>query len=788
MLKTTKKQLRHNKKKRETQKKKKYNKVRHSKKSKTAKGHGKIKKHLNLKKRTLKKQRGGADPVDPTTDVTLKAVRLNEQTFRENQAAQKRRIEEQEHSELLKTLLPPSDLSDDESYEISLTGGPPDEELNVNDVTSMLDAELEGDEVPEETIGAVAQEIMEDFETVNIDEAVERTIPQSPKKKTIKQRLSDVVQKLKGRFTRRRKPYKGPGIPNPLFVKPIATEPVTPIATEVVTPIATEEIELTSPTNIPTERPTIAETSFGALSTSPTGPLSASPTGESFVEVESPTGPLSASPTGESFVEVSKEDATLTTDEEMTDEELLKQLEEEYGYDFETQYDTNENILDETELAKIMSNAAEQLEMSPESSSEQIETELKNPKNRGIFAKVAEKVKNLIGKLSFSKNKPKEAQIKTNIETTLETKFPELKAEMDLLNIDTARLFEAVVANGESTKRIFKNFQLTSKIKDQQKLREIVEMLDAFRHEILSKTITQLSEENQTQMTSLNARIEQLLAQNETLKSGLTELSEKAQQEEPVIVEKVITGIPEEEVKKMMSVLATNNENLLINKADNDELREQISELVELSRDLAVQVQHLKTMKQSDSIDPWVYVEDVPPEYAAAAPTQPQMIVQPVQQPQMTVQPQETTVKQPQMTVQPQETTVQPVAQPQMTVKQPESEQVISISPEQLLDNKTIVIKIMMPRGAQIDTASDTGNTAAEQVASIVAVDKPIVAETQNVDETQNVLSKKDQEVEASATKLREEQETMDAPPAYFPGGNKTINPARVHPASLFNN
>ena len=521
--------------------------------------------------------------------------------------------------------------------------------------------------------------------------------------------------------------------------------------------------------NIPTERPTVAETSFGALTPLPIGEEGALSPETSFVEVPMPEG------------------ASLT-DEEMKDEELWNEFLEEYGEDAETEYEANENILEEIELSEIMSKAAEELEIpEQESTPEQIETELKKPKNRGIFAKVAEKVKNLIGKLSFSKNKPKEAEIKTNIETTLDTKFPELKAEMERLNIDTERLFEAVVANGESTKRIFKNFQLTSKIKDQQKLRAISEMLDAFRHEILSETITQLSEENQTQMTSLDARIEQLLAQNKTLESGLTELYEKAKQEAPVIVEKVITGIPEEEVKKMIAILATNNEKLLINKAENDELREQISELVELSRDLTKQVQHLKTMKQSDSIGPWVYVEAEPPQYEEVAQeetTVKQPVQQPqettVNQPQMMVQPQETTVNQPQMMVQQPQTTVkQPVQQP---VKQPESEQVISISPEQLLDNKTIVIKIMMPRGAQIDTASDTGNTAAEQVATIVAVDKPIVAETQNV------LSKKDQEVEASATKLREEQEKMDAPPAYFPGGNKSINPAIVHPASLFNN
>ena len=785
MLKTTKKQLRHNKKKRETQKKKKYNKVRHSKKSKTAKGHGKIKKHLNLKKRTLKKQRGGVtnpEELAAETSPELAAMHTKLKADSERIDAEKAAIEQRKEEEF--TALHGRLKSESERIEAAqsdlLASAIPelpdfeDDELSLSETKSMLSAEFANDEIPEETIDAVAEEIMEDFETVDIDEAVERTIPLSPKKKTIKQRLSEGFQKLKGKFTRKRKPVRGgPGTLNPLFVEPIATEVVTPqasevvtpIATEVVTPIATEQIEMTS-TNIPTERQTIAETSFGeegALST-----LSSGEEGALSSLSSSEEGPLSAE---SSFVEV-----PMLEGASQTDEELLKDLEEEYGFDFENQNEINENILNDTELADIMSNAAEELEMSPESSPEQIETELKNPKKRGIFATVAEKVKNLIGKLSFSKNKPKEAQIKTNIETTLET---------------TERLFEAVVANGDSTKRIFKNFQITSKIKDQQKLRAISEMLDAFRHEILSKTITQLSEENQTQMTSLNARIEKLLAQNETLKSGLTELSEKAQQEAPVIVEKVRTGIPEEEVKKMMSVLATNNEKLLINKAENDELREQITELVELSRDLTKQVQHLKTMKQSDSIGPWVYVEDVPPEYAA--PTQPQITVQPVAQQEMTVQPvaqQETTVKQPvaqpQTTVkQPQTTVKQPVQQP---VKQPESEQVISISPEQLLDNKTIVIKIMMPRGAQIDTASDTGNTAAEQVATIVAVDKPIVAETQNVDETTTVLSKKDQEVEASATKLREEQEKMDAPPAYFPGGNKTINPARVHPASLFNN
>ena len=53
MLKTTKKQLRHSKKKRETRKKKLYNK------SKTIKK----RKHLNLQNKSLKKQRGGVEPL-----------------------------------------------------------------------------------------------------------------------------------------------------------------------------------------------------------------------------------------------------------------------------------------------------------------------------------------------------------------------------------------------------------------------------------------------------------------------------------------------------------------------------------------------------------------------------------------------------------------------------------------------------------------------------------------------------------------------------------------------------
>ena len=767
MLKTTKKQLRHNKKKRETQKKK-YNKVRHSKKSKTAKGHGKIKKHLNLKKRTLKKHRGGAvnpEELAAATSPELAAMHSKLKADSERIDAEKAAIEqnkEAESSVLFGKLKADNDKIKAAQDDLLASAIPelPDfeDELSLPETKSILSDEFANDEIPEETINAVADEIMEDPEIVDIDKAVESTIPLSTKKKTIKQRLSEGFQKLKGKFTRKRKPIvKGPGIPNPLFVEPIATEVVTPQASEVVTPIATEEIEMTS-SNIPTERPTVAETSFGHLS-----PL---PTDESFVEVESPTDPLSPLPTDESFVEVESPinplSASATDEVELTSKEFQEMVDD---------YEATESMLEEIELDEIMSDAAEELEIPAESSAEQIQEEIKKPKNRGIFTKVAEKVKNLIGRLRFSNNKPKEAEIKANIETTLESKFPELKAEMGKLKIDADRLFEAVVTNGETTKRIFKDFNFASKIKDEQRLREISMMLDAFRHEVLSDTIDNLNRDNQLQMTSLNARIEQLLAQNETLKSGLSVLSEKAEQEEPVIVEKVTTGMSEDDIKKIAAVLATDNEQKLIDiAADNGELRQQISELVEMSRDLALQVQHLKTMRQSESIEPWVYVENVPPQYAEVA--QPQTTVQqPVAQ-------QETTVKQ-------QKTTVQPVAQQETTViptkpttTQPESEQVISISPEQLLDNKTIVIKIMMPRAAQINTASDTGNTAAEQITSMVTVDKP------------TVLSKKDQEIMDAATKLREEQEIMDAPPPPYSekGGNKSINPAIVHPASLFNN
>ena len=236
-------------------------------------------------------------------------------------------------------------------------------------------------------------------------------------------------------------------------------------------------------------------------------------------------------------------------------------------------------------------------------------------------------------------------------------------------------------------------------------------------------------------------------------------------------------------MKKIAAILATDNEQKLIDiAADNGELRQQISELVKMSRDLTLQVQHLKTMKQSEAVDPWVYIEDSTPEYATqpqpvAAPEQPVAAATPAQPVASPTQPVAEAATQP-----------QPVAAaPAQPQPSSESAQVISISPEQLLDNKTIVIKIMMPRAAQIDTASDTGNTAAEQIASIVPQPNEKIEEPEKSD--QQTLTKKDQEVEAEANKLREVQEQVDdPPPPYSEGGNKKINPAKVHPASLFNN
>jgi hypothetical protein len=119
----------------------------------------------------------------------------------------------------------------------------------------------------------------------------------------------------------------------------------------------------------------------------------------------------------------------------------------------------------------------------------------------------------------------------------------------------------------------------------------------------------------------------------------------------------------------------------------------------------------------------------------------------------------------------------------QVPAKQPE--QIISISPEQLLDNKTIVIKIMMPRAAQIDTLSDTGNTAEEQIASIVDIQKPkpLAENPETLSEKAKKAAKKaaeDMEVERVAREL------MDPPPYSVKGGG-TMNPATFHPAALSN-
>jgi len=732
MLKKTKKYLRHNKKKKGTHKKV------LSTKSKTLKGKGK-RKIINLKNKTLKKQKGGVptdvSALDPKVGESLTVLRQKDKMFRDNQAAQNRLIEEQHHSELLKSLSSPgSSLSDEESYEIPLTGGPLDEKL---DVETFLNEEF-GSEIPQNTINSLAEQIVENPEMSDISQTVKDTIPPSLKNKTMK-RLKDGFQKFKNKFTRTRRPtvYKGPGVQNPLFKMPSADKERELSEIEKPT-IAQIEAPASFPSSTETSFPSSTETSFpsdvsGDLVAQPSGPLESQPS-------EGPLDPLF------SYEFINNELSDETFEEQPIDpDSSSSQILEPFPETLE--------VLDKDAQEKVVERIGEGLGIL-EPTSEKIEAELKKPEKSGIFAKISQSMKNIMRKMGLSKDKTTTTEIKEDIREKLESdQFTELNKDLKMVVSGDVidYLYNSIIENGKTSVEIIEELRQTS-----SELRENQELYDEFndlRNEMLSDAVKDIETKTQSKLEELETELTSLIRENESIKLKMDELAET---ENPVIVEIISTGISGEELKNLISVLLSKKMEELKMAVPDEKTRNDIEILSQRVRNLTLENLMLKELRE-DAMMPQ------PPRWT------------PVQQPQAQFTPQSPQI----MTQSPQIMTQSPqimTQSPQIATKQEikptkeSSEQVISISPEQLLDNKTIVIKIMMPRGAQIDTASDTGNTADEQISSVIN------------------LSEKDKEVQQGAEKLIEATEIINyPPPPYRVGsGKKSMDPARVHPAALF--
>ena len=757
MLKKTKKYLRHNKKKKGTHKK-----ILPTK-SKTLKGKGK-RKIINLKNKTLKKQKGGVpadvSAHDPTVGESLRVLRENEKIFRDNEKAQKRRIEEQNQSELLKSLSSPSrSVSDDPSYEIPLTGVPPDEELDVNEVETFLNEEL-GSEIPQNTINSLAEQIVENPEMGDISQTIVDTIPPSQKNKTMK-RLKYGLQTFKDNFTRRRRPtvYKGPGVQNPLFEMPtqnkerelnVIRKPTiaqienpaqiketsftsVPIAETSFTSVPSEETSFTSVPSAETSFPT-AETSFptavsGDLVAQPSDPLESQPS-------EGPLDPLF------SYEFINNELSDETFEEQPIDTDSSgSQILEPFPETLE--------VLDEYAQEKVVERIGEGLNIT-EPTPDKIEAELKKPEKSGIFAKISQSMKNIMRKIGLSKDKTTTTEIKEDIKDKLESdQFTELNKDLkSVVSGDVIDyLYNAIIENGKTSVEIIEELRQTSS--EMRENQELYDKLNDLRNEMLSDAVKDIETKTQNKLEELETELTSLIRENASIKLKMDELAET---ENPVIIEQISTGISGEELKNLISVLLSKKMEELKMAVPDEKIRNDIEILSQRVRNLTLENLMLKELREDAMMQQ-------PPRWT------------PVQQPQAQFTPQQAQFTPQQPTQPPQIMTQSPqiMTQQEMKPTKESSEQVISISPEQLLDNKTIVIKIMMPRGAQIDTASDTGNTAEEQISSVIN------------------LSGKEKEVQQGAKRLIEKSEQInDTPPPYIEGGQKSMDPARIHPASLF--
>jgi hypothetical protein len=672
MIKTTKKQLRHNKKKKATRKKHSSKKVMNASKT-----YRRNKKRLNLKNRTLKKLRGGAGPESDVLGDQSALARARAQNQLEQAALQAYQSSDVSTEQLGEML----------SQAINVAGDLPSAETM---------------SVAEE----VAEDILEDPDSFDY-EMVDTIIPASSNKKTIKQRLMSVMHGIKNALSKVKKTFKRR--PKPAVV---SSQPST-------------ETSFSQPS---TE---IAETSFSQPSTETS--FSQPSTETSFSELSPITEPLESQPSisessldiGDMIPEGSLEDenerlwnefVAEMESSEMNEDEILRELDAEY--------ELNMNSVDEETQDELVDVIGRTLNME-EPTEEKIKTEITKEENKGVLAAIVNMFKKLFVRKSAASKKP---AITTDIQTKLKTEYPELKTELDNLRIDVGQLYDAVINNRDTTQRIFENFKFANSIKDEQKLKKLSEMLDSFHKDVLSSTIEQINQDTQGKMEVLNNKIETLTQTNTDLKQIIDELREKAAEEQPVIVERIVERTPaDEELKKLHAVILTNNDELLLQKIENEDLRRQMHDLIEMARNNAQELESLKALRESHDREPWVYgekpeiiqpvAETTTQPAADTTPTQPAAYTTPTQPAAYTTPTQpaaDTTPTQPVAETTP----TQPAAE--TSPPPPYTEKVINVEPKELLDNKSIVIRIVMPRGAQIIASSDTGNSAEEGVSEMV--------------------------------------------------------------------
>jgi hypothetical protein len=553
--------------------------------------------------------------------------------------------------------------------------------------------------------------------------------------------------------------YKGPGVQNPLFKMPSAdkerelSEIEKPTIAQIENPAQIKETSFTSST----------ETSFPSDVSGDLVAQSNKETAFPSVLVAQPSeGPLDPV---FSYEFINNEFSDETFEEQPIDIDssgspILGHLS-----------DTLE-VLDKDDQEKVVERIGEGLGIL-EPTSEKIEAELKKPEKSGIFAKISQSMKNIMRKMGLSKDKTTTTEIKEDIREKLESdQFTELNKDLkrvvsgDVIDY----LYKSIIENGKTSAEIIEELRQTS-----SELRENQELYDEFndlRNEMLSDAVKDIETKTRSKLEELETELTSLISENESIKLKMNELSET---ENPVIVE---TGISGEELKNLISILLSKKMEELKMAVPDEKTRNDIEILSQRVRNLTLENLMLKELRE-DAMMPQ------PPRWT---PVQPQPQPQSPQSPQIMTQSPQIMTQSPQIMTQPQPSQPQ---SPQIMTQSPKqeikptkesSEQVISISPEQLLDNKTIVIKIMMPRGAQIDTASDTGNTAEEQISSVINLSE----KDKEVQENQT-LSGKDKEVQQGAENLIEESEIINyPPPPYMPGGKKSMDPARVHPASLF--
>jgi hypothetical protein len=819
MLKTTKKQLRKYKKKRETRKRG------FNKKSKTFKK-SQHKKPTNLKNKTLKKYKGGAPPSRSTAEA-FQDGKLGElhsklaetsELIEGARGAMQTLTEQEEHNELLASLSGPAQptvktaqtldepFSMDEDDVVTIKPeeiskepyrGPlstavvpnieqdkpvaneepsnpllpkqviqtkPEENIEMTEISStagveqpniqetafgenilgILTSEFPEEPVLVEKVKDVLEEepeIIEKDEEFPVDEVVELVAPTVSNKKTLKERLSSTISKIKQRFTRKRRPLARPPpgtISNPTFIGTIAS-PSGEIAAqsgEIVAPsgeIAAPSGEIVAPSGeIAAPSGEIAAPSGEIAAPSgeiaaPSGEIAA-PSGEIVAqsgeiaaqsgEIVAQSGEIAA-PSGE----IVAPSSSLSEEYEMIEmseinEEPSELEEDETPEEVREELDTTLTVLDEDVRSEFIDAVGDTLSI-PEPTPEKVETELNKPEKVGMLVKIKNAIKKVLSKMVL---KDKKSELKNSIKEKLETKYPELNSQLEQFNVNMDNIYQSIVENRDKTQRIIDRFNLVSSIKDEQLAIKISKMLDELRKEIITDTFNVITEENAHQYEILKNKIDELTRENATFKSNLVAFTSE---QSNAAVNRITSEIEDMYIKKLAAASASNKTSELASGVTDPEIIKKLNELTAQVQEYSQQNMLLRELIESKEAEPFVYISEKKPVAAEKQPVAAEK---------------------------------QPVAaekQPVAAEKQPvAAEQVIQISPEQLLDNKTIVIKIMMPRGAQIDTLSNVGNTVHEQMAQY------------------------------STTETVNKQE---APPPYSEkGGNKTIDPSVTHPATLF--